>query len=70
MRSEIYGLIRQAVAGGMAAIVVASDFEELARVSDRVVILRDGVVTGELHHPDISAAAIMRAVNRKAKETK
>lgn len=41
-RAEIYQAIREAVDDGMAAIVVSSDLAELAQVSDRIVVLRDG----------------------------
>ncbi|HZQ88068.1 MAG TPA: sugar ABC transporter ATP-binding protein [Acidimicrobiales bacterium] len=57
-RAEIYHLVRQAVADGCAVIVVTSDFEELAHVSDRVVVLNQGRVTAELRAPDISATRL------------
>lgn len=41
-RSEIYGLIFDAVAHGAAVLLVSADFEELARVSDRILHLRGG----------------------------
>jgi ribose transport system ATP-binding protein len=44
-RADIYAAVREAVADGAAAVIVASDFEELARVSDRVVVLRSGAVS-------------------------
>ncbi|MFJ9543951.1 sugar ABC transporter ATP-binding protein [Streptomyces sp. NPDC101225] len=46
-RSEIYQHVRTAVARGAAAIVVSSDFEELANVSDRVLILSNGRIAAE-----------------------
>jgi ribose transport system ATP-binding protein len=64
-RAEIYSLIRKAVAEGAAAIVVASDFEELSHVSDRVVILRDGLVTEELTSPELSPERLMQAANKR-----
>lgn len=67
-RAEIYGLIRDAVGRGAAAIVVASDFEELAHVSDRVVILRGGRVTTELKPPEISAERLTHAAYQKEVE--
>jgi ribose transport system ATP-binding protein len=54
-RAEIYGLVRQAVAAGATVLLVASDFEELALVSDRVVVLRDGRIRGEIQRSDLSA---------------
>ncbi len=54
-RADIYRVIRNAVAQGAAAIVVASDFEELAHVVDRAIVLRDGAVIAEVAREDLSA---------------
>lgn len=47
-RAEISHLIRNAADEGTAVVVVSSDFDELTELCDRVVVLRDGVVAGEL----------------------
>jgi ribose transport system ATP-binding protein len=52
-RAEIYELIREAVERGCSVLLVTSDFEELARVADRVVVLSHGRLTAELRAPDI-----------------
>jgi ribose transport system ATP-binding protein len=54
-RSDIYAIIRQAVEKGTSVILVVSDFEELAKVSDRVLVLREGRLVGEVRHPDIDS---------------
>jgi len=46
-RAEIYQQVRRAVADGAAAVLVSSDFEELAHVSDRVLVLAGGRVVAE-----------------------
>jgi len=61
-RAEIYRLVREAVAGGSSVIVVTSEFEELARVSDRVLVLSDGRITHELEGPDIDPARVTELV--------
>ena len=53
-RADIYGSIQRAIEGGASAIVVASDLEELARVSDRAIVLRDGRIAGELDAESIT----------------
>jgi ribose transport system ATP-binding protein len=76
-RAEIYGLVRNAVDEGAAAIVVASDFEELAHVSDRVLILREGRITAEATKQGMTAETLTQAAyakgpspeQSKAKET-
>lgn len=47
-REDVYASVRRGVDGGMAAIVVSSDFGELAQVCDRVIILRNGRITDEV----------------------
>ena len=47
-RAEIYQLVHHAVTGGAGAIVVSSDFEELAHVCDRVLILADGRIVAQV----------------------
>ncbi|UGS34385.1 sugar ABC transporter ATP-binding protein [Capillimicrobium parvum] len=47
-RAEIWQLVRGAVEAGAAAIVVSSDMEELPRVCDRVLVLRDGRIAAEV----------------------
>ncbi|WP_200935373.1 sugar ABC transporter ATP-binding protein [Aeromicrobium sp. Root344] len=52
-RSEIYEHIRRAVARGSSVLLVTSDFEELAHLSDRVVVLREGRVAAEARGDDL-----------------
>ncbi len=50
-RAEIYALVSKAVDQGCSVLLVTSDFEELARVSDRVLVITGGVVSAELRPP-------------------
>jgi ribose transport system ATP-binding protein len=56
-RADIYELIRDAVERGTSVLVVASDFEELAGVCDRVLVLGDGTITADVRRP-IDAAEL------------
>jgi len=47
-RAEIYELVRDAVVDGAGAVVVSSDFEELAHVCDRVLVLCGGRIVAEI----------------------
>jgi ribose transport system ATP-binding protein len=60
-RAEIYGLVRDAVEAGAAAIVVASDLEELAHVSDRVLVLREGRFVAELSSNELTVERLTQA---------
>jgi len=52
-RAEIYRIIRKAVENGTSVLMVASDFEELARVCDRVLVLRRGRIVAEVTPPEL-----------------
>ena len=52
-RAEIYAIVSDAVAAGCSVLLVTSDFEELSRVSDRVVVLSQGRISAEVRPPDI-----------------
>jgi ribose transport system ATP-binding protein len=54
-RAEIYNTLRTAARQGSAAILVASDFKELAQVVDRAIVLRNGRIVAELGPGDMSA---------------
>ena len=41
-RSAIYSMLREIAAGGVAILVVSSDFDELIALSDRIVPISDG----------------------------
>ncbi len=59
-KSEIYELINQLAADGVAVIVISSDLEEILRISDRVAVLHEGKITGILPRAECSEEAIMR----------
>jgi ribose transport system ATP-binding protein len=52
-RADIYAIVRRAVVQGASVLLVASDFDELARVSDRVLVVRDGKITAEVKPPEL-----------------
>ena len=52
-RADIYAIVRRAVGEGASVLLVASDFDELARVSDRVIVVRNGRVTAEVKPPEL-----------------
>jgi ribose transport system ATP-binding protein len=45
---EVYRLIHQFVADGGAAIVISSEIPELLHVSDRIMVMREGRIAGEV----------------------
>jgi ABC-type sugar transport system ATPase subunit len=61
MHRQILG-IRDA---GAAVLLVSSDLEELAELSDRVVTFDRGVSTGELTGDDITPTRLLSDITRK-----
>ena len=53
-RAEIYAVIERLAAQGVAVILVSSDFEEILRLSDRIIFLRDGQCIGEARNDALS----------------
>ncbi|WP_375492620.1 sugar ABC transporter ATP-binding protein [uncultured Jatrophihabitans sp.] len=49
---EVYRLIRRFVADGGAALVMSSEIPELLHISDRIVVMREGTIVGEVE-PDL-----------------
>ena len=69
-RADIYAAIRTATAQGAAAIVVASDLEELAQFVDRAIVLRNGRIAAHVPAEDISAHRLSELVHMQAATTK
>jgi ribose transport system ATP-binding protein len=60
-KAEIYDLIEKLAKDGRAVIVVSSELTEVIRLSDRVLVMREGRIAAELGQGDISEASIARA---------
>ena len=58
-RSEIYALMEQLAADGVAVLMISSDLEEVLGMSDRVLVLHEGRLTGELARTELSEEAVM-----------
>jgi ribose transport system ATP-binding protein len=60
-RADVYSIIDAAVADGLAVLLVSSDFEELSRVVDRVLVMRAGEIS-EAPATNLDAQAITELV--------
>ena len=61
-KEEIYKLMVEIARQGGAVLLVSSDMLELCSMSDRIVVMRDGVSAGVLEQHEISEENIMRIV--------
>ncbi len=58
-KAEIYQLITDLAAGGLGVLLISSEMPELIGLADRVLVMADGRVTGELGHERLSEQAIL-----------
>src|SRR5262249_11120514 len=58
-RSEIYGLMDDLAAAGVAVLMMSSDLEEVLGVSYRVLVLHEGRLAGELPRAALTQEAVM-----------
>lgn len=65
-RQAIFGHIRRAADSGVAVLWVSSEHEDLARLCDRVLVLRDGRVALELPGEGLTAQDVTAACMRSA----
>ncbi len=59
-KEEIYTLVDELAASGVAVWMITSDMEELLGMSDRVVVMHEGKMAGELSHDQLNEEAVMR----------
>jgi len=59
-KAEIYGLIDELAGRGVAVWMITSDMEELLGMSDRVVVMHEGRLAGELAGAGLTDEAVMR----------
>jgi monosaccharide-transporting ATPase len=58
-KAEVQGVIDDLARDGLAVVLISSDIEELIEGSDRVVVLKEGRVVGELGGDDVTESALM-----------
>ncbi len=59
-KSEIYHLMNELAKEGKSIIMISSELPEILRMSDRIIVMCEGRVTGELDIADASQEAIMK----------
>jgi len=58
-RQEIYQIIRELAAEGVAVIVVSSDLPEILSICERVIVMHEGRITGTLAASELTEAKVM-----------
>jgi ribose transport system ATP-binding protein len=58
-KSEIYALMDQLAGEGVGMLMISSDLEEILGMSDRVLVMHEGRLAGELPREELSEEAVM-----------
>jgi ABC-type sugar transport system ATPase subunit len=56
---EIYEILKSMASEGKAVLVISSDLSELIGLCDRIVVLREGSITGDVSRGEASEETIM-----------
>ena len=58
-KSDIYSLLRELAKTGTAIMVISSDLPEVMGISDRIIVMKDGKIVGEVKQGDASEELII-----------
>jgi ribose transport system ATP-binding protein len=58
-KTEIYQLINRLTANGVAVIMISSEMPEILGMSDRILVMRNGRISGELSRDEATQEKIM-----------
>ncbi|MBB6480692.1 sugar ABC transporter ATP-binding protein [Spirochaeta isovalerica] len=67
-KSEIYTLMNELVKEGKSIIMISSELPEILRMSDRVLVMCEGRITGELDISEASQETIMKYATMRNQE--
>lgn len=59
-RREIYEIINSLVADGKTVVIVSSDMEEIMGISDRILVMYEGTIAGEVKKEDFTQNLITK----------
>lgn len=59
-KAEIYTIINDLAKRGLAVILISSEMPEVMNMSDRMMIMNEGRITGELDHTEYSQELILK----------
>jgi ribose transport system ATP-binding protein len=57
-------MIHGLAAAGLGVLVISSELSEIVGLCDRVLVMREGLITGELSGDAVTDAAIMRLATK------
>ncbi|MCC5823240.1 MAG: sugar ABC transporter ATP-binding protein [Phycisphaerales bacterium] len=67
-KAEIYRLVQEAAAAGLAVLLVSSEMPELLALSDRILVMAEGRIGGELSGQDMTQKNILTLATRESRK--
>jgi len=64
-KAQIYNLIMDLACEGRGIILISSEYIELVSLADRIIVIRDGRIAGELNGPETDAERLFAACGKK-----
>jgi ribose transport system ATP-binding protein len=58
-KHEIYTLLDEALSRGVAVVLISTDFEEVAQVSHRALVFKDGMVVRDIPRHELSVESLV-----------
>ena len=65
-KREIYSIINELAAQGKAVIFISSEMAELLGMCDRIYVMNEGKIVGELDRPQFSQEAVMACIMKSS----
>lgn len=59
-KAEIYALVNELAAQGLGVIVISSELPEVLGMSDRILVMHEGRITGELSQQDATEESVLQ----------
>ncbi len=59
-KEEVYRLLEELASQNVAILVVSSEMQEVLGIADRIVVMHEGHISGELHKNEFSEEAVVR----------
>ena len=59
-RKQLFSIIREVADRGMAVFIASAEYEDLAHMCDRVLVMRHGHVVSELRGEELTEQAIVQ----------
>jgi ABC-type sugar transport system ATPase subunit len=69
-KAEVHALLHDLSRKGTAIIVISSDLPEVLALADRILVMRDGGISGEMSGHEATEEKVMRLATTSAEESR